>query len=132
MMSNEHTPLTGAADPPTRRRSLRSAAGIVVAGLSGAWAWEARAADEPFAFLVVNDVHAFDERCGPWLARAVALMKAQPEKPEFCLLVGDLSENGTPDQLAITRDTFRALGLPVHVVPGNHDYRAPGDRKAYD
>lgn len=130
-MSTRHPSLTPIASI-TRRRFLTTAGSLLAAGVCGAWAWEARAADEPFAFLEVNDVHAFDERCGPWLGRAVAQMKAQPEKPEFCLLVGDLSEDGRPEQLATTRDAFRALGVPVYAVPGNHDYRAPDDRKAYD
>jgi hypothetical protein len=87
---------------------------------------------EDFSFLVVNDLHYFDSHCGPWFERAIRQLKATPQPVDFCLLVGDLSENGKADQLGPVREIFGTLGVPVHVVIGNHDYRGPADRKAFE
>ena len=117
----------------TRRQMLRASAGSLLA--AGLWpgALRARDADAPgdFYFLAVNDVHYLDQGCGPWVEGAVSQMKALPEKIDFCLLVGDLAEHGTAGQLAPVRDLFKALGGPVHVVIGNHDYLAKDDCKAF-
>src|SRR5262249_28104066 len=58
--------------------------------------------------------------------------KAHAEKPEFCLIVGDLAEDGKAAELTPVRDAFKELGLPVYQVIGNHDYQPPNDRKAYE
>lgn len=85
-----------------------------------------------FHFLAVNDLHYQDGRCRPWLERVVRQMRAQPEQPAFCLVLGDLVEHGRPDQLAAARGLLDALELPVYVVPGNHDYTEAQDRSAFD
>ena len=125
-MNYERTP--GNQRRRTRRDVLRiGAAGLLAAGFGTA----AEAADE-FHFLVVNDVHYVDEHCGRWLEGVVRRMNAHPEKPEFCLIAGDLAENGQRAQLAGVRDVVHGLGMPVYVVIGNHDYLVQDDRKAYD
>jgi 3',5'-cyclic AMP phosphodiesterase CpdA len=118
----------------TRRQLLHLSAGSLLA--AGLWPGALAAADagapDEFQFLVVNDVHYLSQRCGPWLEGVVKQMKERPEKIDFCLLAGDLSEHGRAEQLAPVRSLFRALGRPVHVVVGNHDYRAANDRKPYE
>jgi 3',5'-cyclic AMP phosphodiesterase CpdA len=49
-------------------------------------------------------------------------MKAHAEQPEFCLVVGDLAENGKPTELGPVRDLLKTLGIPAYAVIGNHDY----------
>jgi len=53
-------------------------------------------------------------------------------RPDAVVLLGDLLDNGHADgseaDLAALRDTFAAFGLPVLVVPGNHD--GPAERLA--
>jgi len=118
----------------SRRQMLQLSAGSLLA--AGIWpgALAAQDANAPgeFHFLVVNDVHYLDKRCGDWLTGVIKQMKARPEKIEFCLLAGDLAEHGKAEQLTPVRDIFKALGVPVHVVIGNHDYQAQNDRKAFE
>ena len=117
----------------TRRQLLRVGAGSLLA--AGLWPGrlDARdAATEDFSFVVVNDLHYLDKRCGPWFERVVKQIKAMPDKLDFCLLAGDLAENGKPEQLDPVRTNFQSLGMPVHVVVGNHDYCDTDDRKPYE
>jgi 3',5'-cyclic AMP phosphodiesterase CpdA len=120
--------------PYSRREMLRLGAGSLLA--LGLWPGALRAAGKgqprDFSFIVVNDIHYFDSHCGDWLQGALHKMKSHPERPDFCLIAGDLAENGTPVQFAAVRDLFKTLGIPVYCVPGNHDYLTYRDRKAYE
>jgi Icc protein len=118
----------------TRREIMRLSAGSLLA--AGLWPGSlgARDAGGPgdFHFLVVNDIHYLDKNCGKWLAAIIQQMKKHPEKVDFCLLAGDLSEHGTAQQLEPVRELFKELGKPTHVVIGNHDYLTQQDRKAFE
>lgn len=118
----------------SRREMLRFGAGGLLA--LGLWPGALRAAGKGqpgnFSFLVVNDIHYFDNRCGEWLEGAVGKMKGHPEHPDFCVLAGDLADSGSPVQLAAVRDLFKTIGIPVYCVPGNHDYVTNTDRKPYE
>jgi len=92
----------------------------------------APAAARDFQFIVVNDTHYMSEECGEWLRRVVKKMKSHGDI-DFCLMAGDLTEHGSREHLAATRDLFGALERPVYVVIGNHDYESKtGDRSHYD
>src|SRR5205807_9380237 len=67
-----------------------------------------------------------------WLEGIVKQMKGRPETFDFCLLAGDLAEQGRPDQLAGVKEIFKTLDGPTHVVVGNHDYLTQTDRKAFE
>lgn len=89
-------------------------------------------AEKPgFTFLVVNDTHYATERCGDWLRGLVAQMRTHAGA-RFCLHLGDLTDLGRREHLLAVRDVFNGLGVPFHVVPGNHDYVATDDRGPYD
>jgi hypothetical protein len=121
-----------------RRLNRRQALGRLGAGsLLGLGLWpgslslKARTGEPgAFRFLVANDLHCMSPQCGPWLDQVVDRMRA--EEAEFCLLCGDLTEHGEPAHLATVRDVFRRLGMPVHAVPGNHDWIAPANRRPYE
>jgi 3',5'-cyclic AMP phosphodiesterase CpdA len=117
----------------TRRELLRqSAGGLLLAGL---WPGALNAngsGEESFSFLAVNDIHYLDKGCGDWLRGVFKQMQAHKEKPAFCLLAGDLTEQGTKGQLAAMRDLIKEFELPTYVVIGNHDYETDEDRKAYE
>lgn len=122
---------------PDSRLTRRQAVGQLGAGAllaAGLWPGTVRAADNgrggPLRFIVVNDTHAMTPACGEFLAGLVRQMKTHA--PDFCLLVGDLTDTGERDYLAMVRDAFKGLGAPLYVVPGNHDYLSPTDRSAYD
>jgi hypothetical protein len=85
-----------------------------------------------FTFIAVNDLHYRESAFGEWFAQVVAAMKESAPQAEFCLLGGDLADEGKPEQLAGLRDAFKLLGMPVHAVPGNHVYLADDDRRVYD
>jgi calcineurin-like phosphoesterase family protein len=125
-------------NPPTRfsrRAALGAGAGAILS--AGLWPGALRAADADageFRFFCVNDVHCQDEACACWLeSRVIKQMKDTKEKLDFVVILGDLAENGTAAEIAMARDAFKTLGLPLYVVPGNHDYRpADQSRAAYD
>jgi hypothetical protein len=118
----------------SRREWLRLSAGALLS--LGVWPGRLRGADAPathdFTFIAVNDLHALEAACRPWFDDVVRQMKASAPTAEFCLLGGDLAENGTPAQLTLIKDSFSALGIPCHAVLGNHDYQSATDRSAYE
>src|SRR4051812_39624991 len=117
----------------TRRELLRrSPAALLAAGL---WPGTLAAGDPPteaFSFLVVNDLHSLDTKCHPWFATVVKQMAGHAEKPALLLVVGDLADGGTADQLAAVKEIFGGLKVPLYAVPGNHDFTPKQERKAYD
>ncbi len=120
--------------PLNRRQLLRLGVGALLT--HGLWPGALRAdgknGGEDFAFLVVNDTHSLDKRCPAWFETVVRRMKSHKEPVDFCLHLGDVSDQGKAEQIAVARDAFRELGVTVHYVPGNHDHRSPTDRKAYE
>src|SRR4029077_9416935 len=118
----------------TRREWLRLSAGALLS--LGVWPGRLRGAEAPahdnFTFIAVNDLHALEEACRPWFDDVVRQMKTSAPTAEFCLLGGDLAENGTPAQLTLIKYSFSALGIPCHAVVGNHDYQSATDRSAYE
>lgn len=121
-------------DRLNRRELLRLSAGsLLSAGLwPGVLQAEGAGDTSTFHFVVVNDVHYLNERCGKWFGEIIRRMRAHPEKIAFCLLAGDLTEHGRPEQMTPMRDLLWGLGKPTYVVVGNHDYCMAGDRRAYD
>ncbi len=116
-----------------RREILKIGAGALLT--AGSWPRDLRAqnkADAAWSFIAVNDLHFQDEKCAPWFEKAVAAMKNSAPDAEFCLLGGDLANEGKREQLLGVKTAFQALKMPLYVVPGNHDYFADDDRKAYD
>ena len=75
-----------------------------------------------FSFLAVSDLHYQGDACRPWLERAFRQMRSEPEEPEFCLVLGDLTDAGTREQLAGVRSLLEDLGRPIYPVIGNHDF----------
>ena len=118
----------------TRREWLRLSAGALLS--LGVWPGRLHGADAPahddFTFIAVNDLHALEDACRPWFDDVVRQMKTSAPTAEFCLLGGDLADNGTPAQLTLIKDSFSALGIPYYAVVGNHDYQSDTDRSAYE
>ncbi|MGH8017715.1 MAG: metallophosphoesterase family protein [Opitutaceae bacterium] len=73
-----------------------------------------------FRFLVVNDLHHASTECTPFLEALVAHMRGRAPF-DFCLIVGDLADQGARESLVAVREAFAPLGVPIHSVPGNHD-----------
>ncbi len=55
------------------------------------------------------------------LARAVAHLNALSPAPDVVLATGDLVDDTGPEGYARLKDALAPLGLPLYVIPGNHD-----------
>jgi len=121
----------------TRRQILRLGTAAFFASLLGprrmgaaySAALPKKASKNAFQFIVVNDTHYTEAECGVWLGKAVTQMKSH--RADFCVIAGDLSENGRSDQLAGVCDVFKKLQMPVHKIIGNHDYLSDNNRQPF-
>jgi hypothetical protein len=113
----------------TRREILRLAGLTLVAP---SFVHGEAAAPGTFEFIVVNDTHYLDEQCGAWMKRVIAAMHASAPQAVFCLHAGDVTDNGTREESAAMAKLFAALAIPLHPVPGNHDYFSDPSRAGYD
>jgi predicted phosphodiesterase len=116
---------------PSRRGLLRCSASALLA--ANLWPGALRGADAKsgaFRFVVINDLHTFDEKCGPWLEKVAK--KVGEAKPELLVLAGDLADGGTKQQLGMVRDAFGPLKVPVKITLGNHDWIKQTDRSGWD
>ncbi|MDB6155805.1 MAG: metallophosphoesterase [Chthoniobacteraceae bacterium] len=119
----------------TRRQQLRLlvpafAGGLMLPGIASSE--EVNSPGKGFRFFAINDLHFLEEACRPFFSDVVAAMKLSAPDAAFCLICGDISDKGTPEQIGAIRDIFGKLEMPLHVVPGNHDYLTQKDRSGYD
>jgi 3',5'-cyclic-AMP phosphodiesterase len=57
------------------------------------------------------------------LAQAIARLNQLTPAPDFALITGDLTDEGSPDEYVMLRELLAPLALPYAVMPGNHDDR---------
>ena len=110
-------------DSPTRRLALASL-GAGVAGLLPWPTWLQAAAEQlpAFSFVVVSDTHlglgGNDSAARQW-QRTAEEIDAAPG--DFVLHLGDVVDGGREAQYPAYKETRKAIGKPVHEIPGNHD-----------
>ncbi len=118
----------------TRREWIRHSAGAALA--LGLWPGCATNKDNgrggEFTFIAINDTHYCSPQCPQFFERVTASIKAHSTTPEFCLVIGDLAQDGKQSELGPMRDLLRGFGMPSHVVIGNHDYISQTDRSVWD
>jgi predicted MPP superfamily phosphohydrolase len=118
----------------SRREMLRLGLGTLLS--MGLWPGrvlgEAGANSSAFSFIAVNDLHYKEVACASWFGQVAAAMRKSAPDAEFCLISGDLSDEGRMEQLTGVQTAFRGLSIPFYAVPGNHDYTSDGDRSAYE
>lgn len=96
----------------------------------------ASAADATFSFVQISDSHiGFHQAPNPdpvaSLRRSIALINAQPERPDFVVHTGDLSHLSKPEQFDTVAELLKeAKTGQVFYVPGEHDVIGD-DGKAY-
>ena len=56
-------------------------------------------------------------------AAALAHLAALDPRPDLVLLTGDVVEEGTAEEYAVAAKMLADIGLPLLVIPGNHDER---------
>lgn len=67
------------------------------------------------------------------LKRIVGLMNGLPAgSVDFALLPGDNADNGTPEQFRLVRDAVASLPMPLHILPGDHDFEPHALDAFYD
>lgn len=57
--------------------------------------------------------------------RLMNTLAQQPVQPDLILFSGDVGERATAEEYRAVGVALRALGIPVRIVPGNHDARTP-------
>ena len=58
-------------------------------------------------------------------------MKALPQRPDFVIHTGDVSQLSREEEFDDADEMLKALGLPVFFVPGEHDMLDPNGGKAF-
>ncbi|HEX4307476.1 MAG TPA: phosphodiesterase [Solirubrobacterales bacterium] len=58
------------------------------------------------------------------LREVIAAIEALPNPVDAILVTGDLAEHAAPAEYALAAELIGRLGVPFHVLPGNHDDRA--------
>ncbi|MBS1883057.1 MAG: phosphodiesterase [Actinobacteria bacterium] len=85
--------------------------------------------DRPFLLAQISDLHLGErardgvkpKRC---LRTVVAALGRLPDPPDAVLVSGDVAEHGAPKEYRLAAKTIGRLGVPIYVLPGNHDDRA--------
>lgn len=94
-----------------------------------------KADNRVLSWLHIGDLHitAGDEENHRDLQRVVALAQGLPPGSlDFVLLPGDNADDGTPEQFALVRDAVAPLRLPLHILPGDHDFKPRNLQAFYD
>jgi 3',5'-cyclic AMP phosphodiesterase CpdA len=62
--------------------------------------------------------------CAAMLERCIAQILRLPQRPDLVVATGDLVDGGSAAEYAHVRQLLAPLGVPVYLIPGNHDERA--------
>lgn len=88
----------------------------------------AYAADVDFAIL--TDTHIGRDGADAKLRKAIRSINADPDI-DFILVLGDISDHGTVEELTYAREILSELDKPYYFTTGNHDARWPERREAF-
>jgi Icc protein len=91
---------------------------------------------QAFSFLQVSDSHiGFTKPANPdariTYREAVAKIAAMPQKPDFIIHTGDISQLSRPGEFDDADQIIGEAGVPVFHVPGEHDMLDDGAGEAY-
>jgi len=90
---------------------------------------------EPTLLVQLSDLHVGGDEDGkdpiPRLEAAIEAVRSLPNAPDAVLVSGDLTDDGAEEGYRIGREILAGLGVPLYVLPGNHDDRARL-REAFD
>jgi 3',5'-cyclic-AMP phosphodiesterase len=115
--------------------ALYSVSGGIANSVSLDAALAAPARTASFTFLQLSDSHVgFAKPANPDAAatyrEAVAKVVALPNKPDFILHTGDITQLSKDQEFDDAEQIVKAAGLPVFHVPGEHDMLDEGQGKA--
>src|SRR6185369_6482569 len=105
-------------------------------GLDAALAAPRRQSVAPFTFAQISDSHIGFNKPPNADARAtfreaIAKVKTLPQRPEFVIHTGDVSQLSRDEEFDDADQMLKELGLPVFFVPGEHDMLDPDGGKAF-
>ena len=86
-----------------------------------------------FTFLQMSDNH-IGFKAGPYqdvagtLQDAIGIVKTLPNRPAFMLHTGDITNTSKPAEFDTSDQINASLGVPIHHVPGEHDFLDPGKK----
>jgi 3',5'-cyclic AMP phosphodiesterase CpdA len=83
----------------------------------------------PFLLAQISDPHLGEPAIAgikpkKSLREVIAAIEALPDPVDAIVVTGDVSEHATPKEYALATELIGRLGVPFHVLPGNHDDRA--------
>ena len=89
-----------------------------------------------FRFLQISDSHiGFAKPANPdaraTLREAVAKVLALPDKPDFIVHTGDVSQLSRDEEFDDAHEILREAGVPLFFIPGEHDMLDPDGGKAF-
>jgi hypothetical protein len=116
--------------------ALFTASGGLVSSVSLDEARAAPAMTKGFTFLQISDSHVgFNKPANPdakaTYQEAVKKILALPEKPDFIIHTGDITQLSKDQEFDDADQIIKAAGLQVFHVPGEHDMLDEGAGKAY-
>lgn len=86
---------------------------------------------KPFVLVQISDLHI--KAAGrlsyrivdtaAMLGACIDHLLALPQRPDVAVFTGDLTDFGRPEEYAVLRKLLAPLGMPVYLIPGNHDDR---------
>ena|SRR5689334_3525336 len=81
----------------------------------------------PYLLVQLSDPHIGATWAGgdpvAGLRAAVESVRRLPDRPDAILMSGDLADNAADGEYELVRDLLAEIGVPVFVLPGNHDDR---------
>ena len=85
----------------------------------------------PFVLAQISDLHikaggqlSYGVFNAAELTRAcVKHLLALKQRPDVVVVTGDLADLGKPEEYALLRELIAPLGMPIYLIPGNHDRR---------
>lgn len=88
---------------------------------------------EKYAVIVISDLHLEEQGNGD-MEDFISCLSAYPfaadSRPRFCIVMGDIAENGYKAEYEVYlnfRSRLEAMGMQVLSTPGNHDTYASGN-----
>jgi predicted phosphodiesterase len=87
------------------------------------------------SWLHIGDLHltrAEEENHHDFLRLVALIQELDPDSLDFVLLPGDNADDGTPEQFALVHEAVAGVKMPIHILPGDHDFKPRSLRAFYD
>jgi Icc protein len=82
---------------------------------------------EPLVWMHIGDLHLTEAQLPNHLALRGVISQTNAHlagQIDFAVLPGDNADDGAPEQYQILRAELGSLELPLHIIPGDHDFKS--------